>query len=244
MAKEELLVVLEDIGLSKNQAKIYLKLIELGPSSVGQLSEKIEVHRTNIYDALEKLIEQGLVSYILKGKTKHFQASAPKALLSVLKGRVNRFKSILPQLQLNDRFGKQKEQATLYEGVKGIKAITDDILHEGKDVLTFGVPRNMAERIKLFVLLFHQRRIQKKIHMKHLYDADAPERLAYLNALPHTEARYLPAAYDSPATTTVYGEKVTFFIWSDPPVGILIHSKRMADQYRYYFGLLWEKAKK
>ena len=75
--------------------------------------------------------------------------------------------------------------------------------------------------------------------MKHVYDEDAKERIAYLNSLPFTEARYFPTKTGSPATTLVYGDKVAFVIWSEPLLGILIQSKRMAEQYRRYFALLY-----
>ncbi|MBI2672600.1 hypothetical protein HYX16_06720 [Candidatus Woesearchaeota archaeon] len=49
---------------------------------------------------------------------------------------------------------------------------------------------------------------------------------------------------NSPATTTIYGNKIAFFIWSDPILSILIESERMAEAYRNYFNILYSIAKK
>ena len=43
---------LRNIGFSKNEAKIYRALIELGPSMIGIICGKIKVHRRNVYDSL------------------------------------------------------------------------------------------------------------------------------------------------------------------------------------------------
>lgn len=239
MAKEELLVVLEDIGLSKNQAKIYLKLIELGPSSVGELAAQSNVHRTNIYDALDKLIERGLVSYIFRGSVKLFQASSPSVLSAFLQERQERLNNVIPQLLVRNKTARASQNATVYEGLQGIRAMNNDMIQEGKEILAFGIPRQTAEILKSALPMFHRRRIEKKIPMKHVYDEDANERIAYLNSLPFTEARYLPTKIGSPATTLVYGNKVAFVIWSEPLMGILIQSKKMAEQYRRYFALLY-----
>lgn len=232
-----------DLGFSKNEAKTYLSLIQLGPSTAGSIAAKANIHRTNVYDALDRLTEKGVVSYIFKGNKKYFQAVDPEQLMDILKERVRKFESVLPTLQLDYKLSKERNRAHIFEGIKGIKAITNDILHEEKSVVAFGIPKDMVERIKNFVSIFHKRRIEKKIEMKHLYDADARERIDYLNTLPYTEAAFLEHEIGSPATTTIYGDKVAFYIWSDPPVSILIESKKMAEQYKKFFDLLWNIAR-
>ncbi len=236
--------VLIELGFSKNEEKVYLALLRLGSATAGIIASKIDVHRTNIYDALDRLIEKGLVTYIFKGKKKLFQSTSPERILDLLKDQQKKFEAVLPTLLLDQKLSKEREKAVIYEGMKGIRAITDDILQEGKDVLTFGVPRDMSEKMKNFVSIYHKRRIKNKMWQWHIYDADAKERITYLNTLPFTKAAYLPNEYESPATTTVYGDKVAMFIWSEPELGIVIQSKRIADQYRKYFNLLWGMAKK
>src|SRR3989344_2186615 len=70
---------LENIGLTKGEAKVYLALIELGSTTVGPLVKKANVAYSNIYEILNRLVDKGLVSYIVKSKTKYFQAASPKS---------------------------------------------------------------------------------------------------------------------------------------------------------------------
>jgi sugar-specific transcriptional regulator TrmB len=232
---------LVEVGFSKNEAKVYLSLLQLGPSTAGTIAARANIHRTNVYDALERLAERGVTTYIFKGNKKYFEAVDPKQITDALRDRAANFETqILPSLLLDFKLSKDKNKAHIFEGLAGIKSITDDMLREGKDIVAFGIPKDMATRIASFATMFHKKRIAKKINMKHLYDADARDRIMYLNTLPHTEAAFIQHEYASPATTTIYGEKVAFYIWSDPPVSILIESKRMAEQYRKYFEILWK----
>ena len=84
--------VLEEIGLSKNEAKVYLSLVYLGCTTAGKIAKHSKVPRPNVYDALERLQEKGLVSYVMKDDKKHFEASDPNALMNILKEKESKLK--------------------------------------------------------------------------------------------------------------------------------------------------------
>lgn len=48
----------------------------------------------------------------------------------------------------------------------------------------------------------------------------------------------------SPATTTIYGDKVAINVSIDKPIVIIIRNMNIADGYRNYFEFLWKKAGK
>ena len=62
----EIQVILKNFGLSEKEIAIYLSLIELGPSSVREISNKSKVNRGTTYDILKALIALGIVSYYNK----------------------------------------------------------------------------------------------------------------------------------------------------------------------------------
>ena len=231
---------LTDLGLSSNESKVYLTLLKLGSTSAGEIAKKSKVYRTNAYEALNRLIEKSLVSYIYKGHQKFYEAEHPEKITEHLNSKLHNFQEILPQLLADLQTAKTRDKAHLYEGILGVKAITDDILRTKKEVSTFGVPKNISEIMKNFVGQYHKKRIDLEIMQKHLYDEDAKDRIKFLNELKFTQAKYLPGAVNSPSTTTIYGDKVSFFIWSDPVLSILIESKGMAESYRKYFQILWD----
>jgi sugar-specific transcriptional regulator TrmB len=238
--------ILEDLGFSKNEVKVYISLLETGSATAGKIAEKSKVHRTNVYEALNRLIEKGVVSYIIKDGIKYFDANEPSSLIQVLKEKEEKLNQIIPELSVKKKLSEKRDVAHLMEGIQGVKAVTEDILRcveDGGFVLTFGCPRDISKRMKGFIDSYHRRRISKKITQIHIYNENAKERIAYLNKLPYTKADYLPKKYNSPATTTIYDNKVSFWIWDEIPLVILIESKKMAEAYRRYFWLLWSLTK-
>ena len=96
------IAALENAGLKSNEAKIYITLLENGISLVSDLYKKIAVHRRNIYDALEKLQEKGLVTVVIKKGKKHFEAVNPEKLLDYLQEKEEGIKQVLPVKRENE----------------------------------------------------------------------------------------------------------------------------------------------
>ena len=160
---------LEGIGLSRNESKIYVTLLNLGSSTAGIIAEKSKIYRTNVYEASQRLIEKGLVSYIFKGHQKMFQAEDPSKIMNMFKEKEEAFKKILPQLTLDNKLTKNKEKVTIYEGIKGIKVILWDTLKEKEEtnsfneVLAFGIAKDSFWKMKAFANQYHKKRIEMKL---------------------------------------------------------------------------------
>jgi sugar-specific transcriptional regulator TrmB len=55
---------LEEAGLTPIEVRIYLVLLEKGSIRAGEITRHTGIHRRNVYDAIERLVQKGLVSYI------------------------------------------------------------------------------------------------------------------------------------------------------------------------------------
>jgi HTH-type transcriptional regulator, sugar sensing transcriptional regulator len=235
--------VLTDIGLSKNESKSYLALLELGASTSGQIAERARLHRSNAYDAIERLYKKGLVATTYRGKAKYFEATNPKNLINVLKAKEQRLEQIMPQLQLLRELAFAQSEATIYEGASAFMDILYNFLDYNETIVAYGIPRLAPEMLKTMIPHFHKKRLPKKIQMRHIYNHNAQERIAYLNTLPHTSAKYLPAKFDSQVSTTICGNEVVLSVWITSPLTIRIKDKRIAEAYKKYFDLLWKSAR-
>ena len=60
-ANEENIKTLIDLGLTGAQAKIYIALLYLGPTSTKEISRASKVARPDVYRALTELQESGIV---------------------------------------------------------------------------------------------------------------------------------------------------------------------------------------
>ncbi len=73
--------ILKEIGLLDAEIDVYLCLLRIGPSLVSKINQETGLHRTHIYDLLEKLKEKGLVSVFIQSGKNYFKPSPPKRLL-------------------------------------------------------------------------------------------------------------------------------------------------------------------
>ncbi|MBU1201481.1 MAG: helix-turn-helix domain-containing protein [Nanoarchaeota archaeon] len=229
---------LEKMGLSSNEARVYLALLELGPSSAGKITEKSKVNRRTVYDVLESLIDKGLVSYIIEANRKIFEATDPTRFLDLLKEKEKEIRDSLPELIAKKESSKKTQEATLYRGKKGIKTIFEDILgYKNYDV--FGSHGRFGESLGPYFDLFQKRVKEKKINCRLLVS----ERLRETKSIRHAKTKFLKKEYDSPVSTIIYGDKVATIIWTDEPVGFVIKGKEASSSFRNYFEIMWEIAK-
>lgn len=241
LIKEDVLV---EAGLSKNEAKVYLALLDLGPSTAGKISEKSSVHRTNVYDALDRLIEKGIVTYIFKKDTKYYHATEPENLLNLIREKELHLTQILPELQLSKEFAKIKPKAEICEGMPAFKLACYNLLGYNKTIYMIGIPKEVPDLVRHWIDNFHKERAKKKIEFIHIYNHGAQERIKYLNKMPYTKARSLPEKYDSPVSIMICGEEVFIVMWDVKPLlFIRVHNPNFSKSFNKWFNLMWEIAK-
>lgn len=128
--------ILENIGLTQNESKLYIALLRSGCSTADAAAKESTIHRSNSYDALERLVKRGLASTIVKNNKRYFQAADPECLFSLLKDKESRLKEILPTLGLNKSLSRLSK-VQVFEGLRGIKTIKRDI-SSADSVYSFG----------------------------------------------------------------------------------------------------------
>lgn len=237
--------ILRKFGLSQSEIKVYLAILGLGASLAGDITKKANINRSNCYDAIQRLIEKGLVSYVIKANRKYFQAETPQKFLELLKEEENQLKikeeeikKILPQLMAKSKISAEKPEATIYKGKKGIKSIFEDILRY-KEYWVFGSSGKFKEILGPFFNQFQKRIKEKNIKLKILVAENTkPDITRHAK-----EIKYLPKEYISIISTIVYGNKIAIISWTENPTGFLLEDKQTADSYKTYFNFMWNKSK-
>lgn len=237
---------LRKLGLSQTEVKIYLALIELGLSLAGTITKKAQINRSNCYDGLQRLLEKGLISFVIKAQRKYFKAEDPirlQKMLEVQKQQLNEkeeeLNSILPELTLKSKKNQEKPLVTLYQGTKGVKSIFEDVLKH-KEYWVFGSSGKVKEKLGPYFKLLQKRVKENNIKVRLL----TGEKARGTDIPSHAQTRYLPNEYTTLISTLVYADKVAIVSWTDNPVGFLMEDKRTADSYRKYFEFMWRAAKK
>ncbi len=241
--------ILRKIGLTNNEIKVYLTLLELGSVPAGELIKKVELHRTAVYDMLERLLEKGLISYAIVSNVKHFEAIDPNQLLSYVDQRKDELEDyskeiekVLPELELKRKLAKEPLEATIFKGKQGVKSMFEDILRTKQTLHVYGAEGRFKEFFPIYYHHFHKKRVGSKIKIRIIYK-ESVRKEKRATELKLIEMRYLPNEFDTPATTMIYGDKVTIVIWGDQPIVTLIRSGKIAKSYLSNFELLWSIAK-
>ena len=76
--------VLQRIGLTQGESKVYLALLKLGQTTTGPIVKRAGVTTSKSYKILARLEEKGLVSHVYKKKVKHFKAASPEKVLDLI----------------------------------------------------------------------------------------------------------------------------------------------------------------
>ena len=234
---------LQEFGLSNTEAKVYLALLELGKNKAGEITKKSSVNRTNVYDALERLIEKGLVSYVSENKTKVFEAVNPKRLQEIQKDKQEKQSKIIEELKARYNKSQKQEDAFVFRGKKGIKSIFEDILDKRKTLFCYGAESRFKEMFPFYQKHWNEERAKLKINVKMLYSEKVKEekKKEHLKLL---EMKFLPETYDFPSMVMIYGDKVVTIVWLEEPFGFVIKSEEAVKSNMNFFELLWKIAGK
>lgn len=238
--------ILLQLGLTGNEADIYLALLELGPSQVSKIVEKTRINRTNIYDRIERLISKGLVSYVIKNNRKNFYAAKPERIMRYLEEKEDQIqdekealRSILPELE-QIQPASSGETVEVYEGKEGLKTILEDIIRTKQNILTYGSEGNFSQVLRHYFKHYLKRLEKSGIKMKVIFNHDDSKKPFSWG---FAQVRYIQKEFKTPTETTIYGDKVAIFLLREKPKAILITSKAIADSYKTHFNLLWGIAK-
>ena len=243
---------LRQLGLSDKEAKVYLAVLELGPSTAIQVAQRSEVNRPTAYVQIQSLMKLGLMSSHTKGKKTYFAAEPPERLRELVRKsqieiekQSKRLKEILPELQGIFENAQERPKMRFYDGKEGVKAIHDDIFKvKNQEILTiysFDFYKNFftKEDRKDFESI----RQARKITARSLYTREAGP---FEDPPPPTiQDHVVPAnKFLLSASIDIYGDKIAAHALKGKVVGVIIESKYIADTMRSVFNLAWEAAEK
>ena len=245
------LKILNKIGFTDSEIKVYFALLELGSVSKGAIVEKSGVASSKIYELLDKLIEKGLVSMVVKSRVKYYEAASPKRLLDYIgdRGREleeqqEELKKLIPDLELKRSMHEVGSETQVFKGMKGAKTSFDDILNElkkGEEYYVLGISQ-FTPHFERFVVNFHKIRSEKGIRCKIVVNELAKDIGKQLKKIKLTKVKYLKKELFTPVVFIIYKDKTLISIGLDE-VFIQIKSKNLSDGLRAYADYMWKIAK-
>ncbi len=239
--------LLQKMGLSLNEARVYEALLHLGEVNVSKISVKSKVHRRNVYDSLNKLIEKGLASETFVKGEKRFKAIDPERLNEIIKEKETALETFLPEMKKLYKSVEPDAEAYFFRGVEGFKNYLQLILEQKQTVYFIGAKAFWLDpRLKHYLRHFDEERKKRGIQFMHLFDYEVKTQKPEILKLAGKPYKFLPQKYSSATAVDIFGDYVVTFVGVKPgalyeePLQFVLKSKLLADGYRKFFQFMWD----
>ncbi len=242
--------LLQDMGLSTNEALIYELLLEKGSTKPADLVEPSGLGRGNIYNILQQLLQKNLVAIKELGKFQVYEAVDPSQLQDLLTRKhqeitnlESAFQAALPQLTSLFRLSTGKPAIQVFEGLEGMKAVLEDSLTAKSEILTWFDPEAMTDAFAAINQAYVKNRVRAKKSKRILLPA-APQSAAYQARMQNAYTDIRLANNQQAGfglAVEVYDAKVSFHVLNPAkPIAFIIENEAVAQFQRTVFEPLWQ----
>lgn len=243
--------ILQTLGLTSNEAKIYELLLKIGEVEAQIVIEQTGLKRPTAYKALYSLEDKGLVGKRDIGKTLHFKPEPPTSLLTLAEDRYNELerarrdvRSLLPQLNSAYILAVEKPVVSTFEGVEGLVKIYEDTLREKQPIYAALQAEHLhPELYQWLESVYVKRRVKLGIPATVIVaSSKASEKYVSKDARNLRTTRTVshevfPFAHE----VDIYGNKIAFINYKkdEALIGVVIDHPRIAQTMKAFFDLAW-----
>jgi len=242
-----MLAELIHLGLSTEEAKTYIAILELGGSYASNIARKAGINRATCYHTLNNLKKKGFINSFNKGKILWFNAEPPQVIANIQEEKFTKAKELIPQLLSIANTSALKPKIRFYEGIEGVKIIFEDILTTKDELLGYTNIKTLGALFKDYFKNYCQQKIEKGIKTRNISPATE-------NATDIINQFY-PPNYDKNLVEillvnneefyfendiSIYENKVAVVSLNpDEVMGLIIESPTLAKSMRSIFNLAW-----
>jgi sugar-specific transcriptional regulator TrmB len=244
--KNAIYTVLDRLGFSEIEAKVYLALLKLGPSPVLIISQQAGVKRSTTYLAIDSLQRKGLVNIEVKGLKKWYVAENPEKLEGLVEEYRRTLRESMPKLAALYNLKGSEGVIKYYQGIDGIRSAYEVLLEDVQPGDFYYSISEVGRWYELDPEYFENlriRRAHKGLKIKILVN-NTPSANEYKNkaALYNQEVKILPPGIDLTSTITLTPHKIIFHQIVPPVSAILMDNQSIIQVQKELFGLLWTSA--
>ncbi len=234
---------LKTLGLSDKESKVYLAALELGTSTVQELSRKSGVNRATTYIQVDSLIKRGLMSRVDKANKTLFLAEKPQRIIDILSKKKEKLESLesafiqlMPELEAIYNVKTDKPHVRFYESESGLEIFRNEMVKMKPEIVYSIIPKSPAEGD----LELTQKFMAKLGTIKIIYIGKENIKISKeVRAITNLMFKYFKmSGFD--IEITMYNNKV--FInkpIKDESIGVLIEDKSVYQSFVAMFQMFW-----
>lgn len=234
--------LLIQLGLNKQESKVYLALLGLGESSVQKIARQAGVQRPNCYALLDSLIRHGLVSYSHNKRGRTYVAGDPSTLTRIHQQRTITLNTLLPNLRTLYSQSPIHTKIRTYEGREGIKQVYEEILEsDGYDCIYS--PDVLLPIWGDYSATFGIKAAKKGLKIRELIlIKNPPVDYAKHFKKPLQEIRYLSSEKKIATDMVIFENKLVLVAYEPDIHAVVIEGSNIVDTQLALFEIIWKRA--
>ncbi len=242
--------LLESIGLSQSEAKLYLANLRLGPASAIQLGQKVGITRQMVYTLLPQLLEKGLVKETTIGTKRLFEALGPEALEDRAGSILQQVKEAVPVLKTKQATNSSLPILSVYENPISMRQWYRRFMEEAKegDQLFIWATNQTwlsadPDFLKEFLAFKKKNRIKDNI-----IAPNTPQSRAMAEKLkgeqPYAEYRFSDSWWHTDAEKWLWGDSISYLTINENATNLIVIESRSLAEIEYFnFRQIWQSLK-
>jgi len=239
----ELENILTEVGLSENQAKVYLASLRLGVERATEIARAAEIKRTTVYPVIEQLESLGLMTLQMRGFKKLYAAEPPEQLAALVEQRQQKLKDSLVTLNSLQATKEHKHAITYHESLAAIRQVYNGLLadvRDGEDYMIFSSAQELFDLDPEFFEDFFLRRAKRRIKIRCLF-RDSPLGRKYQKDPKkyNVHTKIFPSHVTFTANLVIIPKKVVIHQLLPPNWAIVIENEHIVKTHQQLFESFW-----
>lgn len=238
--------ILRNIGLKQKEAQVYLATLELGPSSILSISKRAQVHRTLVYQAIESLIDRGLIMKVPQKKSVHYKAIDPHELVTYVQNKEERLRQALPDFISLMGSGTAQPQVSFYKGRTQLRQLFRSTLDCQSKVIWAYFPSLSMQQIigaeEMNAVIRERIRRKIKLRVMRAKQWEVPFETYKETDRAMRDVRFLSPEFSPRMGFYIFDDIVCFFSPVEESYGVMIQSESFANLQRTMFENMWRNS--
>jgi len=242
--------LLFELGLTQNEVKTYLALLELGSATTSKVIERAHISSGKIYETLTKLRQKGLVSVTQVNGVHQYTPTHPEALTALvhekkeaLEQKEVQLRDLIPKLTALRSETMPGTVANTVTGVRAVRTLIAELFKNAKTpIYAMGIRGNKKPEYNRFWWQITYDLLEK--HKKptlYLFSENTSEYYRMHTKLKHVQVRSTSA--NTPIAIDLVDDHTLILTYGEDIECIDIWSKPITESFRAFFLQLWEDAK-
>ncbi len=243
MQKLDFIEILKDIGLTENEARVYLATLSLGSTTVLKIARESQIKRTTVYSLLESLKAKGLMVTEIKRLKQFYSAESPDKLEKILELKREKFNNVLPELKSLQNVQPGGSFIKYYEGVAGVKSVYDTILDDLKPGDDYMILSDMEQFLNIdreYFAKFIERRVKYNLNVRTiLQHSDSARYYKKIELNTNQTIKFLPEQTKLTANLVITPYRVIITQIIAPIITVMIENKSIVQMQKEEFDIIW-----